>query len=237
MFSNKSMMTYVRTIASLYNSAASKPAIWMNAIDCWIALGSAVKSCMAGEASFPLMPRIREAAIEAIAHSLRTEKLQVAPFSFHDVLTQLSGSYIATRFESHSLCAIKKKGQKTHIALLDGDLHVLRRTKIKTPLLPASLEIDDRAKRLLRDYVEFLCNRPFISLSAYTSLAVNNDPVPFNILAMFVGSFAVFDAGATLIAMRDNLERVDADTMREIISLSEVALCSVFLSPKAALHH
>jgi hypothetical protein len=233
MFSNEYLTAYVKTMASCHNAAASKPAIWADALNTWKTLGNAVRASVANSVSLPLLPRITDVSTEAVANFLGTPKETVAPSSFRKTLIRLSGIYIATRFDTHNLCSVRTKGQKTIITLLDSDFRIVKHKKKDTPLLPSCLEIDDRAKNLLRDYVNFLINRPFPSLGAIISVAGNDRPVPFNILSTFIGNFTVFDAGATLISMRDDLDRIDADSIREIISFSDCVLLSTFNGPEA----
>jgi len=238
MFLNKSVTEYVMSLAHCYNSAASRPEIWRNAVDSWKAIGDAVRECVVNDASFPLRPRIQDVSIKTVAHLLGISEPPMTHPPLREALrTKFSGIYIATRFHSNRLCSVRTIGRKTRITLFDSDFGVVKDTGMEAPTSPIFKKMNAEARNLLRDYVDFLVKRPFTSLAAYTSAFVNGLIVPFNILSEFIGNFEVLDAGATLIAMRDDLIEIDAESFREIISFSDGVLNSTFNNPQVAIEH
>jgi len=155
---------------------------------------------------------------------------RIPPILVGSATKRTEGLYIATRFESHNLGLVKSRGSKIKIALFDNNLVEVKKTTLKTPSKFSELEMDKEAQRLLSDYASFLFSRPFLSLAAIIA-SMRHIPIPMILPRVLAGSFMPIEVGATLIAYRDNLERIDRDTMREIISFSEGTTHSAFISP------
>lgn len=225
----------VTSMNDCYEKAVLLPQIWNDAYHVWKTLANNVQDYFSHKTNFPFLSEVRLLIVETIADTLGLAAPKIPTYSVAKLVKHAAGLYIATRFESHPLCLVKVRGSKTAITLFDENLTELNDVRIKTPTKFLELEIDKGAQHLLNDYVSFLCNRPFLSLGAIIATTIEPRPVPISLSNTLAGSFMPIEAGATLIAFRDNLERIDRNTMREIISFSEASICSTFTRPDIAV--
>jgi len=211
-----------------YEKAVSSPNIWMDAGQVWSELSRRVQDYFSQKTSLPCLQEVVQLTVDTVWGTVGEESPRIPPCSPATATKNTQGLYIATRFETHPLGLVKVTGSKTNISLFDEKLREIRKTTIKTPTAGfLSLEMDREAQGMIRDYVSFLCNRPFLSLASIRAL-VENVPVPILLQRTFAGAFAPLEVGATLVAYRDKLKSLDRDAMREIISFSEGNTHSIF---------
>jgi hypothetical protein len=139
------------------------------------------------------------------------------------------GFYIATKFTSHHIYCAKTKGNKISIRRFD-DINEIEHIELKPKYL--DIGMDDGATNLFRDYISLLCSRPFLSLASVLKFNQHDNKNAFQHLqGCFNGSLRTVEAGAALIAQRDNLTIIDRNSMREIISYAEGNTHSLFINP------
>lgn len=212
---------------SQYRSAVSTPGIWRDAGQVWTELSRRVQEYFSKKTSLPCLQEVQQLTVDTVWGVAGEEPPEVPPCSVGTVTKNTQGLYIATRFETHALGLVKVIGSKTKISLLDEKWREINKITIKTPTEFLSLEMDKDAQSMIRDYVSFLCNRPFLSLASIRSVS-EHVPVPIILQRAFAGVFAPLEAGATLVAHRDHLESLDSNAMREIISFAEGNNHSIF---------
>jgi len=213
----------------LYKEAKSNE-LWKEADRFWVSLSDKVRSFFDRKKSFPFVSELKDLVFEAADDFLDIPKLKrehdELP-SWKKLVFNVARGYIATRFESCRVYYIKVRGQETTIISTDSQLQDRSEIKFKTPEGPSELELDDGAHDLFSDYVSLMFKRPFLSLAA-TCLELRSRHVPIYLSELLVGSLVSLEIGAAVISGRDELTRVDRDTMREIISFSEPVVLNQF---------
>ncbi|UCE16665.1 MAG: hypothetical protein JSV12_03415 [Candidatus Bathyarchaeota archaeon] len=213
----------------LYKEAKTNE-LWKEADRFWVDLSDKVGTFFNRKKSFPFVSEIKDLVFGAVDDYLEIPKLKrehSEPPPWSKLVFNVARGYIATRFESCRAYYIKIRGQETTIISTDSQLQDRRETKIKTPEGPPNLELDDGARDLFSDYVSLMFKRPFLSLAA-TCLELGPRYVPMYLSELLVGSLVSLEIGAAIISSRDELTRVDRDTMREIISFSEPVVLNQF---------
>jgi len=234
LFEDKRVGKMVTLSNDCYERAVLLPGIWYNAQRIWKTIVTEVQGFFTNVTKFPVLERVRQIIVQIVADSLKVSAPELHIYPVPRLFKHQEGPYIATRFESCHLGLVQVRGSKTMITLFDENLKRLKRIRMKTPTEFLNLEIDKSAKRLLDDYISFLCRRPFLSLAATLATTISPQPVPSYLSNILSGSFLPMEVGATLIALRDNLKAIDRETMREIISFSEEAIVSSFKRPDIA---
>lgn len=212
---------------SQYRSAVSTPSIWRDADQVWTELSRRVKEYFSKKTSLPCLQEVIQLTVDTVWKAAGEEPPRIPPYPVAIATKNTEGLYIATRFETHTLGLVKVIGSKTKISLLDEKWREITKITIKTPTEFLSLEMDKDAQNMIRDYVSFLCNRPFLSLASIRS-ASEHVPVPICLQKVFAGVFVPLEVGASLVAHRDRLESLDSNAMREIISFAEGHNHSIF---------
>jgi Fe-S-cluster containining protein len=179
---------------------------------------------------FPFLLEAVQLIYKVLGESFGKKVSTIPPFSVPAVIRSTEGLYIATRFQSYDLGLIRTKGSKLKIISFDEELREKKNIKKAMPTAFKELELDKGAQQLLYEYILLIMERPYLSLSAVLAV-LNQEPVSLNFARGIAGVFAPIEAGATLIAERDNITRIDRDTMREIISFSEGNSRGSFIRP------
>jgi len=213
----------------LYKEAKNNE-LWKEADRFWVSLSDKVRSFFDRKKSFPFVSELKDLVFEAADDFLDIPKLkrehgELPPWS--KLVFNVARGYIATRFESCRAYYIKVRGSETTMISVDSQLQDRREVKFKTPEGPSELELDKGARDLFSDYVSLMFKRPFLSLAA-TCLELGPRYVPMYLSELLVGSLVSLEIGAAVISSRDELRRVDRDTMREIISFSEPVVLNQF---------
>lgn len=221
------MITYMN---DCYEKAVLVPHIWARADQMWKTLTHKVQDYFDHKVCFPFLLEVVQLIRTTVSELIERKTPKRVTISVATSVKNTEGLYIATRFESCNLGLVKVKGSKIVMTLFDDKLEKVKRVKIKTPRKFSDLEIEKSAQGLLSDYVSFLCNRPFLSLGAIIA-NIEHVPVSVSLMRTLGGSFVPIEVGATLVAHRDNLESIDRDVMREIISFSEGTTHSTFTNP------
>lgn len=230
MFNESSVLKRITLMNDYYEKAVLFPDMWDRAGQVWKTLTSEVQGYFSNQKCFPFLSEATQLIFDTVAGLFNQKAPKIPLISVGSATKNTEGLYIATRFESHNLGLVKSRGSKIKIALFDNSLVEVKKTTLKTPQKFSELEMDKEAQRLLSDYVSFLFSRPFLSLAAIVS-SIKHTSIPMILPKILGGSFVPIEVGATLIAYRDNLERIDRDTMREIISFSEGTIHSAFNRP------
>jgi len=222
---------YLTLMNDYYEHAVLSPYIWRGADRLWHTLTKRIQDFFNRKTEFPFLSELRDTIVNTVALPPEiTAKMPPIP----PITKPISRAevYVATRFESSGLCLVKPVGSKTVMVLFDENLKRKKAVKVKTPTKSPDLEIERAARELLNDYVSLICNRPFLSIATRMCVIMKPRPVPIYLLRALAGSFMPLEMGATLIATRDKLKAIDRDTMREIISFSDVTMLSRFRRPK-----
>jgi len=230
MFNEPSVLKRITLMNDYYEKAVLFPNIWGRGDQVWKSLTSEVQGYFSNQKCFPFLSEATQLIFETVAGLFDEKAPKIPLISVGSATKSTEGLYIATRFESHNLGLVKSRGSKIKITLFDNNFKEIKKTKLKTPANFLELEMDKEAQRLLSDYVSFLFSRPFLSLAAIIA-SMEHISIPMILPKVLAGSFMAIEVGATLIACRDNLERIDRDTMREIISFSEGTIHSAFNRP------
>ena len=214
-----------------YEKAVLSPFLWHNAerdrynISDWVKEFYAMKKC------FPYVDKVREIIFQKLNEQNGQNIPEVIPpIPISEISKDLTGAYIATRFESFSLGLLESKGTKLKMLFFDENMSVLKRTQFLAPSCFKELELDKDAHNLLIDYISLLLNRPFTSLAVALS-GYNQEQVASNFISGLSGALALLEGSANIIALRDKLTTIDKDTMREIISFCEGNVISGFMRP------
>jgi len=230
MFNEPSVLKRITLMNNYYKKAVLFPDIWGRGGQVWKSLTSEIQGYFGNQKCFPFLSEATQLIFETVAGLFNQKAPKIPPISVGSATKNTEGLYIATRFESHNLGLVKSRGSKIKIALFDNNFKEIKKTKLKTPAKFLELEMDKEAQHLLGDYVSFLFSRPFLSLAAIIA-SMEHTPIPMILPKVLAGSFVPIEVGATLIAYRDNLERIERDTMREIVSFSKGTTHSTFNRP------
>lgn len=212
-----------------YTKAILNADLWGNADLLWGSLTSKVAEFFAGNTHFPILPDLMPCILKEDSDASNHAIPRIGLPSAYEMFNNTQGLYIATRFEKFNPCLVVTKGTKINILEFDDKANVARRVKIHSPKI-LSLELTSGARQILRDYEVLLSNRPFLSLATVKAL-MENEPVPRCLIALFAGAFIPLEAGASIVAYRDNLRVIDREAMREIISFAEGTTQSTFNRP------
>jgi hypothetical protein len=218
-----------------YEEAVFLHHLWNDAHHVWEIISNNVRSYFSKKIRFPFLSEIRQLVVETTSEAIDVDPPRIPAYHIGELIKRASGLYIATRFESYHLASVAVRGSKTEFASYDNKLHKVNTVKIRTPTEFLKLEIDKDAQQLLHDYISFLLSRPFLSLAANIS-KLEPRPIILTLSNVLSGSFMPIDVGATAIAYRDHLKRIDRDTMREIISFTEAMVRNAFIRPDITIH-
>lgn len=219
-----------------YEMAVLNPLIWDRADSVWQMLKSKVQRFFDKVTNFPFLSEATIQIYEPVANVLKTEPPKVPPASFTKLVEMCQGLHFATRFSSHRLFLVDLKDSEIWMTLCDNKLRNVSKTKIRTPRELLDLEIDKEARNLLRDYIALLCNRPFLGLAAMIATRTHYSLLSY-LPNIFAGCIMPLDIGATLIAYRDRLRKIDEDIMREVIGFAETMVLGTFRRPDVAMQH
>ncbi|RLI47017.1 hypothetical protein DRO69_01740 [Candidatus Bathyarchaeota archaeon] len=213
----------------LYKEAKNNE-MWKEADRFWVSLSDEVRNFFKRKKSFPFVSELKDLVFDAADDFLEIPKLkrehsELPPWS--KLVFNVARGYIATRFESCRVYYIKVRGSETIMISVDSELRDRREVRFKTPEKSPDLELDNGAHNLFNNYVSLMFKRPFLSLAA-TCLEFGPRHVPVYLSELLVGSLVSLEIGAAIISSRDELTRVDRDTMREIISFSEPVVLNQF---------
>jgi len=189
-----------------------------------------IRSMFRERRHFPFLLEAVQLIYKVFAESFGEKVSIIPPFSVPALIRSTEGLYIATRFQSHDLGLVTTKGSKLKIVFFDEELREKKNVKKAIPTAFEELELDKGAQQLLYEYILFIMGRPYLSLSAVLAV-LKQEPVSSNFARSIAGVFPPIEVGATLIAQRDNITRIDRDTMREIISFSEGNSRGSFIRP------
>jgi hypothetical protein len=230
MFREGQMARWIWLLNDYYEKAVLDDNLWANAEYVRRDISEKLQNYFAEKKCFPFSYGIVEVVSQRFSELSDISKPWIPSVSAPSVIRTLEGVYIATRLKSYSLGSARIKGSKLEMSLFDGDLSVVRRERIRKVQKFSELEIDKEARSLLNDYFSIILHRPYLSLATFMAHS-NNISVPLNLFGVWGGAFASIDASATIMACRDNLTTIDADTMREIISFCEGNVLSSFIRP------
>lgn len=232
-FSDSSVFPIVLRMHEDYDRAKRDNNLWKDADHVWPILSNTATNFLSQRTGFPFVSQFKDLMLNTVDDLLEIPKAERRHFSIPSMKKLVSGiarSYIATRFSSCKVYSMKVRGSKILVISFDTETDEVKRIKIETPSKSPVLEIERDARNILEDYVALLLKRPFLSL-ATRSLVLFPTCVPFLLSDSLVGSIAPLEVAATIIASRDSLTTVNADSMREIISLSEASVISMFRRP------
>jgi len=215
---------------NIYEEAILLPRLWNNSNSVWEAIKNRVEDYFSRNSEFPFLQEVTQLIYDTMRDVLGQDAPKIRPFSPPTLIKHTLGLYIATRFESNKLALAEMKGSKIIMVLFNNEIKEICRVKFRVPLEFRFLEMDKGAQDLLHDYVSLLLNRPFMSLAAIKAV-FGQIPMPLSLAQALSGAFVPIEAGATLVAYRDKLKRVDREAMREIISFSEGTTYSTFQRP------
>lgn len=233
MLSDPEVYTGVIWLDQNYMRARQDSRLWMNAENICHALSSNIMEFFRRKSEFPLMSEFKDVALTAVDDLLHIPESQRKHFAIpqmHNLVRAIARSYLATRFDSTKIYTMQVKGSKILMKCLDPIKGTAGRIRCKIPAKSLCLGIERKAKEMLEDYMALMLQRPFLSLAA-SAVLLYPTCVPFLYTDNLVGSVVNLEVGASIIAERDHLTTIDADSMREIISFSEISLISQFNRP------
>ena len=225
-FKSPTWNKHISFMNDCYEKAVLNPYLWFNAerdrdnIIKWI-------SEFYRKESFPYISEIRETMLRKLTG--QTDK-KVPKIQISNIIARLTGAYSATRFESFNLGLFEAKGAKLKMTLFDENLVELKKTKFAFSGDFKNLQMEKDAYQLLQDYISLLLHRPYLSLATILSIS-NGEQVGSNFFSGLCGALAIFETGANIIALRDNLTTIDRETMREIFSFCDGNILSTFVRP------
>lgn len=212
---------------------------WQNSDVFWEHLALKIMDLFDLKSNFPLFYKAKSLIFNFIDeyYDVKPKREKFPPMDV--ILTSMlkSKSAIATDFQSNNPFHVRIKNGRAQVTVYNICSKKTEKIVFKLPNKPLRLSIDSDALELLKDYVELLMKRPFLSLSAASVIITGTRcNIPSMATSLLVGAFTNLEAGATFTALKNNSGNVDKNTMREIISFADGCLCGIFKNPSIATH-
>ncbi|PVX26103.1 MAG: hypothetical protein CW691_02460 [Candidatus Bathyarchaeum sp.] len=211
--------------------------IWKNADKFWLKLSNEISDVLNLSPNFPVMENAKSLILEV--HNNYYNIKSPMPKHPHmnvilsDMLKNKGG--IATNFDSNNPYYVRVKKGRARIISLELNSNKIEETYVGFPDKPLELEMDIGALKILKDYVKLLMKRPFLALSTI-SLGIAPRYISTFAISNLMGAFVNLEAGATFYACKNEVNKLDSNAIREIISFADGCLMSQFRNPEGAIH-